>query len=48
MEDVWAVHVHHDTRVMALRKAIAGNMAASVENGGCMPGFSQLASHHST
>jgi len=48
MEDMWAIHVHHDARVVALRKAIAGNMVAGVKHGGCMPGFSQLASHHST
>jgi hypothetical protein len=48
MEDVWAIHVHHDARVVTLRKAVAGNMVAGVEHGGCMPGFSQLARHHST
>jgi hypothetical protein len=40
--------MHHDARFMALRKAVAGNMVASVKNGGCVPGFGQLASHHST
>jgi hypothetical protein len=48
MEDVRAVHVHHDARFMALRKAVAGNMAAGVKHRGCVPSFSQLASHYST
>jgi len=48
VEDVRAVHVHHDARVVALCKAVASNMAAGVKHGGCVPGFSQLASHHST
>ena len=48
MEDMWAVHMHHDARVVALRKAVASNMVAGVKNGGCVPSFSQLASHHST
>jgi hypothetical protein len=48
MEDVWAVHVHHDARVVALRKAVAGNVVAGVKDCGYVSGFSHLASHHST